>query len=75
MARKLIQQILPLITRVGADPHDSDEVRLQQTLLTLESFMFIAAGALWGFLYFSFGEYIAAVIPYESKRARSKLEG
>jgi adenylate cyclase len=63
LARKLIQQILPLTARIGADPHDSDEVRLQKTLLTLGSFMFIAAGALWSVLYFSFGEYIAAVIP------------
>jgi adenylate cyclase len=63
LARKLIQQILPLIARIGADPHDSDEVRLQKTLLTLGSFMFIAAGALWSVLYFSFGEYIAAAIP------------
>ena len=63
MARNLIQQILPLMARIGADPHDSDDVRLQKTLLTLGSFMFIAAGTFWGILYFSFGEYIAGSIP------------
>jgi adenylate cyclase len=63
LIRKLIQYTLPLVARIGSDPHDSDEVRLQKTLLTLGSFMFIAAGALWSILYFSFGEYIAGSIP------------
>ena len=61
--QKFIQHILPLLARIGADPHDSDETRLQKTLLTLGSFMFIAAGTLWGILYFSFGEYVAGSIP------------
>src|SRR5574339_430093 len=60
---RLSQQILPVVARIGADPEDSDEARLQKTLLTLGSFMFIAAGALWGLLYFYFGEYIAGSIP------------
>jgi guanylate cyclase len=59
----LLQQILPRVARIGADPEDSDEARLQKTLLTLGSLMFIGAGTLWGVLYFSFGEYIAGVIP------------
>ena len=63
MIEKLIQQVLPFIARIGADPNDSDEVRLRKTLLVLGSMMFIAAGALWGLLYFSFGEYIAGCIP------------
>lgn len=63
-ARDLIQQVLARVARIGADPHDSDEVRLQKTLLALGSFMFIAAGALWGLIYFSFGEYIAGSIPF-----------
>ncbi|HSL43648.1 MAG TPA: adenylate/guanylate cyclase domain-containing protein [Anaerolineales bacterium] len=63
MIKKLIQQILPFVARIGADAHDSDEVRLQKTLLTLGSFVFIGAGALWAILYYSFGEYVAASIP------------
>ena len=63
MVPKLIQQILPLLSRVGASPDDSDDVRLQKTLLLLGAFLFIAAGILWGILYFSFGEYIAGSIP------------
>lgn len=51
------------MSRVGMDPDDSDEVRLQKTLLTMGSLMFILAGTLWGFLYFSFGEVLAGSIP------------
>lgn len=63
MIQKLIQKILPWAARIGADPQDSDEMRLQKTLLTLGSFMFILAGALWSILYFSFGEFLAGIIP------------
>ena len=60
---KLIHQILPNVARIGASPRDSDEVKLQKTLLILGSFMFIIAGALWSILYFSFGEFVAGSIP------------
>ncbi len=63
MIQNIIERILPLAARIGADPHDSDEERLQKTLLTLGSFMFILAGAMWSVLYFWFGEYTAASIP------------
>jgi guanylate cyclase len=51
------------VARIGADPGDSDEERLQKTLLTLGSFMFITAGFLWAILYYSFGETLAGSIP------------
>lgn len=63
MIEKLIQIILPWVSRIGADPQDSDDLRLQKTLLTLGSLMFILAGSLWSILYFSFGEFLAGVIP------------
>jgi len=63
LIQKLIQPIFHLVARIGAAPHDSDELQLQKTLLMLGSFMFIAAGALWGILYFFFGEFIAGSIP------------
>lgn len=59
----LTEQALSLVANIGTDPHDSDEVRLRKTLLAFGSFMFIAAGTLWGTLYFSFGEFIAGSIP------------
>jgi adenylate cyclase len=49
---------------MSSDPNDSDEMRLQKTLSVLGSLMFIAAGILWGCIYFSFGESIAGVIPF-----------
>jgi adenylate cyclase len=51
------------VARLGIEPNDSDDVRLQKTLLTLSSFMIIVAGILWGILYFSVGEFIAGFIP------------
>jgi guanylate cyclase len=63
LIRNLIQIILPFLARIGTDPDDSDEVRLQKTLLILGSLMFILAGTLWGVLYLSFGEWIAGSIP------------
>jgi len=64
LIQKQLQPILHRIARIGSDPNDSDEVRLQKSLSVLGSFMFIAAGALWGFIYFSFGEYVAGFIPF-----------
>ena len=63
MIQNLIQQVLPLVARIGVDSNDSDEVRLQKSLLVLASFMFIAAGTLWGILYFLFGHFVAGSIP------------
>lgn len=63
MIKKLIEPILPWMARIGYNANDSDEVRLQKTLLVLGSFMFIAAGVLWSILYFILGEHIAGSIP------------
>lgn len=62
--QRLIQELLPLVADIGADPNDSDEVRLQKSSLVLGSAMFIIAGALWGILYFLFEEPIAGAIPF-----------
>jgi adenylate cyclase len=64
LIRKLSQQILQLVARIGVDPNDSDDVRLQKNSLVLGSVMFIFAGALWGILYFIFGHPIAGAIPF-----------
>ena len=60
----LIQQALPLVVNIGSDPSDSEDVRLQKSSLVLGSFMFIIAGALWGILYFVFGQTVAGWIPF-----------
>jgi len=63
MIQRLIQRTLPFVSRVGFDPNDTDEVRLQKSSLVLGSFMFIVAGSLWGILYILFGEALAGWIP------------
>lgn len=63
LIKTLFQRVLPFAARVGFDPADSDDARLQKTMLLLGSFTFIGAGILWGLLYFSLGEYIAGSIP------------
>jgi adenylate cyclase len=51
------------VAHIGADPFDSDDARLQKSSLVLGSIMFILAGAVWGVLYFLFGEWLAGSIP------------
>lgn len=51
------------IARIGADPADSDDVRLQKALMVGGALMFIGAGALWGLMYLAFGEWLAGSIP------------
>jgi guanylate cyclase len=63
LGKRLIQKLLPIVAKIGVNPDDSDDLRLQKNLLTLGSTMFILAGTLWGVLYFSFGEFIAGSIP------------
>lgn len=51
------------MARIGADPADSDDVRLQKALMVGGALMFIGAGALWGLMYMAFGEWLAGSIP------------
>lgn len=62
----MVNKALSIALRIGADPRDSQEIRLQKTLLLLGSLMFIAAGALWGLMYWAFGEWLAGAIPLSS---------
>ncbi len=63
MIQKLFRRALPVVARIGVAAQDSDEVRLQKSLLALGSLMFIAAGVAWGILYFLFGHPLAGFIP------------
>jgi len=55
--------LLAWLSDLGAAPGDSQDVRLQKSLLVAGSFMFIAAGALWGVAYVLLNEPMAGVIP------------
>jgi guanylate cyclase len=41
--------------RIGADPEDSDEVRLRKTLLVIVSVLILPISLVWGAIYLSFG--------------------
>ncbi len=63
MIQKLIQRILPSIARIGSDPNDDDDIRLQKSLLVVCAIPFIMAGAAWGVMYVLFDEPLAGSIP------------
>lgn len=51
------------VARIGADPDDDDEIRLQKSLLVVCALPFALAGAVWGLIYILFGEPLAGMIP------------
>ncbi len=57
------RRILWHIARIGAGPADTDEVRLQKTLLVASTLLMAPAGILWGAIYLYFDEPLAASIP------------
>jgi adenylate cyclase len=59
----LVQQMLVRVTRIGADPNDDDDIRLQKSLLVICAFPFMAAGVAWGLMYVCFNEPLAGAIP------------
>jgi guanylate cyclase len=59
----VLPAILAAIARVGADPQDSDDQRLQKALLVGGAIMFVVTGVLWGLLYIAFNEPLAGLIP------------
>lgn len=63
MKTNLLQVSLNIIGRIGANPSETDDMRLQRNLLTIGTLMFMAAGALWGITYMLFGEFVAGSIP------------
>lgn len=61
--RALAARIRYTISRIGADPRDSEDLRLEKTLMVSVSLMIIAASFLWSAIYFAFGETVAGAIP------------
>jgi len=58
-----LQKIFARLTAIGAASGDSDDLRLQKSLLVMFTFPFLIAGVVWGIMYFMFGEKSAAIIP------------
>ncbi len=63
MIQGLIQSVLSLVARIGSDPNDDDDIRLQKSLLVVCAIPFIFAGVAWGFMYILFDEPLAGAIP------------
>jgi guanylate cyclase len=59
-----IERVLPRVARIGSDPDDEDDVRLQKSLLVICAFPFMVAGWAWGLMYFLFREPLAGSIPF-----------
>lgn len=59
-----IERVLPSVARIGSDPHDEDDIRLQKSLLVVCAFPFMFAGFAWGLMYFFFREPLAGAIPF-----------
>lgn len=60
---RLIHDLLVWVARIGADPHDDDDIRLQKSLLVTCAISFLFAGVAWGLMYTLFGEPLAGAIP------------
>ena len=58
-----LQSLISAISRIGADPADSDEVRLRKSLVVISAVLIGLAGAVWGVLYLALGEPLAGSIP------------
>jgi len=52
---RILHRLRDFIAQIGAEPFDSDDLRLQKTLLVFVALFPSAAGIVWGFIYASFG--------------------
>jgi adenylate cyclase len=64
MGASVIANFLTYAGRIGADPRDSEDVRLHKSMLVMSTVMFLVAGLLWGLMYFALGEVVAGAIPF-----------
>jgi guanylate cyclase len=63
MSENFPQKIIRLITHIGANPSDIEDVRLQKILLIFSSLMMASLAIGWGSIYMVFDEPIAGAIP------------
>ena len=58
---QLVDRITARLALVGADPHDSEDLRAHKALLVLISVLILPVSALWGALYLAFGSPVGVV--------------
>lgn len=64
MLASIRNRIVSVLSGIGVEPDDSDEIRLQKALLVSGVAMIIIAAAIWGLIYFYFDEWLAGSIPF-----------
>ncbi len=57
-------RLIRTIAGIGGQPTDSQDTRLQKSLLVFSSLMMASLAILWAAVYFAFREYLAAAIPF-----------
>ena len=62
--QKLTGGLSKFILRMVEDPGDSEEIRLQKTILVGGSFMVVTSSTVWGLAYFYFREPLAGAISF-----------
>ncbi|HYV92373.1 MAG TPA: adenylate/guanylate cyclase domain-containing protein [Chitinophagales bacterium] len=63
MKKNRLQKTFSRIATIGALQSDSEELRLQKSILVICSIPFLLAGVGWGAMYMLFGEKLAGMIP------------
>jgi adenylate cyclase len=63
MSGSFPKNLVRLVMRIGANSSDSDDIRLQKTLLVLSSLMMASLAIIWGLIYVAFREFQAGAIP------------
>ncbi|MBK5286743.1 MAG: adenylate/guanylate cyclase domain-containing protein [Bacteroidia bacterium] len=58
-----LSKLFTAVTLIGTRKGDSEDLRLQKSLLVISSFPFMIAGIAWGIMYIKFGEKLAGFIP------------
>jgi class 3 adenylate cyclase len=59
-----MDRLLAIASRIGADPRDTDELRLRKTILSAFVISFWPLPILWSLIYLAYGEVLAAAIPF-----------
>jgi adenylate cyclase len=58
-----VGRLLAIASRIGADPRDTEELRLRKTILSAFVISFWPIPIIWSLIYLAYGEVAAAVIP------------
>ncbi len=59
-----IKKAFSSLALIGASTDDSEDIKLQKSILAICTIPFIFAGAGWGIMYIQFGEKLAGMIPF-----------